>query len=891
MPQVKTARRRAAAIEPAAHEISTNGNCMRWPWNVDARHTYRQNERGSLTWLAWWLLVLVLAVGIVIVWRDTAGAPSLLHIYLIAGQLLAVGLALRWAQLAQRWHGAWMQAQSQGLALQASVDQYRGLIEVQTDLISLALPDGQLIYVNPAYARQFACAPHELLGRNLLELVDPAEREQFALGLRGLHYPGGALTIESRAVVANAATKWLAWTHQAIAAVANPAGVPAHAPWLIHSVGRDVSERRRTQDALDRHEQQLAGIIDSAMDAIVTINAQRTVVVYNRAAAEMFGIPIAQALGSDLDRFIPERHREIHKRDIAAYASFGDTRRRMGQLQELTALRADGTEFPIEVSIAKVGEGDQVLMTAVVRDLTERRGVELARQALIAADAANRAKTEFLSRMSHEIRTPLNAVLGFAQIGLRDSASPQSDEAFGRIMKAGTQLLGVINDVLDFSKIEAGKLSIEARAFQLNTMVHAVVDLVTERARAKSLHLAVHLSSDLPSWVQGDPLRLQQVLSNLLSNAVKFTDHGQVVLSVRPEEGMICFRVTDQGIGMRADQLERLFRPFEQADTSITRRYGGTGLGLAISADLAKLMGGRITADSRPGLGSCFTLSVPLPIALAVEHLEVASDPAGPRLKGLRVLAADDVEVNLLVLDSMLTHEGANVVWAYDGARALELLEEVGVLGFDVALLDVQMPVMDGIEAARRMRAIAPGLPLIGLTAHAMAQERDKCLAAGMSRHVTKPVIAEELIAAVLEVTRQEPSASRVPAAPVSAVAKYAVPERDAPVIDWDELQATFGNKPGVIGKMIESVLRHHAQSPQRLRVAARERNLAQLALDAHALKGMAGNLKAWPVFRLAAATERVAKEGGDEATGLALELAVAFEDALSELSRRMVTS
>ncbi|MGO9443616.1 MAG: PAS domain S-box protein [Thiobacillaceae bacterium] len=386
---------------------------------------------------------------------------------------------------------------------------------------------------------------------------------------------------------------------------------------------------------------------------------------------------------------------------------------------------------------------------ANLEELVATRTFEL-EAARIEAERLARVKSDFLANMSHEIRTPLNAVLGFAQIGQRDSKAGESREYFHRITDSGRLLLGIINDVLDFSKIEAGKLSVESQPFRLSPAIGTAASFVAEAATQKGLDYSVDAAPDLPEWVRGDAQRLQQILVNLLSNAVKFCSHGEVRLRVARDGDDIYFKVVDTGIGMSAEQISRLFNPFEQADGSTTRKYGGTGLGLAISQTLAGMMGGEIAVESAPDVGSAFTLRLPLPAA--VPGIEAhAGTPAEtvPRLADLRILAAEDVEVNQVILEEILGYEGAHVVLADNGQQALGRLEEAGLTAFDVVLMDVQMPVMDGHEAARRMREMSPNLPIIGLTAHALAEEREKCLAAGMVDCTTKPIDIDTLVTVI----------------------------------------------------------------------------------------------------------------------------------------------
>jgi signal transduction histidine kinase/ActR/RegA family two-component response regulator len=367
------------------------------------------------------------------------------------------------------------------------------------------------------------------------------------------------------------------------------------------------------------------------------------------------------------------------------------------------------------------------------------------------AEAANLAKSRFLANMSHEIRTPLNAVLGMARIGQRESNEKHSEEKFAQILGSGQHLLAVINDILDISKIEAGKLTVEKRPFQLIPTIEESNEHLLKRAENKGLTVDVNFDKALPAWVEGDALRLRQILFNLLANAIKFTQHGQISLAVIKEAELIHFRVSDSGIGMSADETSRLFTPFEQADTSTVRKFGGSGLGLAISQDLANLMGGTIQVKSEPDKGSTFTLSLPLnETQKPTINDEPSVEKAEKQLSKLHILAAEDIEINRLILEDMLQIEGAEVTFAENGQQAIDILNDKGADYFDVVLMDIQMPVMDGHDATRRIHKSSPELPIIGLTAHATTDEREKCLNSGMVDHITKPIDPPTLIKAIL---------------------------------------------------------------------------------------------------------------------------------------------
>ncbi|WP_338439405.1 ATP-binding protein [uncultured Aquabacterium sp.] len=427
-------------------------------------------------------------------------------------------------------------------------------------------------------------------------------------------------------------------------------------------------------------------------------------------------------------------------------------------------VQCDGRVVRIEGAIQDISEVQQARaalqahqehLEQMVRERTAE--LEAARQE---AERLTRIKSEFLANMSHEIRTPLNGVLGLAQIGLHDHSGP-ARQVFEQINASGRLLLGIINDILDFSKIEAGKLHIELQPVDLRALIDRTVAVVRERADGKGLAIHVALADDLPPTCMGDALRLEQILLNLLSNAVKFTAQGEVHVHASLRHTRLVLTVTDTGIGMRPSQVDRLFQPFEQADGSTTRQYGGTGLGLTITKRLVEMLEGDIQVHSAPGQGTRFEVSLPfLPAqaAPAAAHATPQAPVTPPavqpqrlrRLEGLRILAAEDNPVNQMVLTELLAFEGAHVTMSDSGLAVVAELQASGRAAFDVVLMDIQMPLMDGYEATRLIKAFAPTLPVIGQTAHAMAEEHHKCRAAGMVDLVVKPIELEALVQTLL---------------------------------------------------------------------------------------------------------------------------------------------
>ena len=448
-------------------------------------------------------------------------------------------------------------------------------------------------------------------------------------------------------------------------------------------------------------------------------------------------------------------------------------------ISALFAVQELGVEFTAKFSpaglrflewIALVGIVACISGLTLVFKAVERSHQAALNQALTRAKDADRAKSEFLANMSHEIRTPLTAILGYTEVLLEtrspgDSGQIGADDALRTIHRNGEHLLQIINDILDLSKIEAGRVEIERILASPRQFVAEVVSLMKVRSTAKGLKLDVEFSDNVPDAIQTDPTRLRQVLWNVVGNAIKFTDRGFVRLVTRWDPalagtGTIAFEVSDSGIGMSSEELARLFHPFNQADTSTTRRYGGTGLGLAISQRLVEKMGGTITVTSEPGKGSRFTIRLPVAAAqfddaqVAEDKSDGATFPAAltnDSLAGYRILLAEDGLDNQRLIVHLLRRAGAEVVVAENGQSAVEVALAARDEGipFDVVLMDMQMPVLDGCEATERLRADDYHWPIIALTAHALQADHDRCLAAGCDDVCTKPIDRAVLFASI----------------------------------------------------------------------------------------------------------------------------------------------
>jgi signal transduction histidine kinase/CheY-like chemotaxis protein len=434
------------------------------------------------------------------------------------------------------------------------------------------------------------------------------------------------------------------------------------------------------------------------------------------------------------------------------------------------------------------------------------------------ADAASRSKTEFLANMSHEIRTPMTAILGYVDLladhGDSAPGAPSREEAVETIRRNARHLLAIINDILDLSKIEAGQMKVDRQRVRTVDLVQDVMRLMDDRARQKGIALKLAFEGEVPDVVTTDPTRVRQVLINLLGNAVKFTEQGAVTLTVRREEGerrTVEFEISDTGIGMTPEQLARLYHPFVQADSSTTRRFGGTGLGLAISRRCVDMLGGTISVRSAPGSGTAFTVRIdagdlsgaqPASLRQAQPAGPAAADPqAGAAgalrlpaavrqpLTGVRVLLAEDGIDNQRLIRFHLERAGARIDIVDNGAKALERIAEGSRLDrYDVVLMDMQMPVMDGYEAVRRLVAAGERVPVIALTAHGMVGDREKCIDAGCVEYLCKPVDSRGLVAAIRHAIA--PGATQV-----TSLGRY---EADGPAAGREQPPAA--PRPGTVG-------------------------------------------------------------------------------------------
>ncbi len=538
---------------------------------------------------------------------------------------------------------------------------------------------------------------------------------------------------------------------------------------LVSNLGTQLGrlwERKKSETILNDALSQIRAIVNTAYDAFVLIDNSGSILDWNPQAELTFGWKKEEVLGRKLSEIIiPGVHRENHEQGIKHFNKTGDGPV-LNKRLELPALNKAGEEFLVEFTISAIENNGTHLFAAFLRNITERKREE---QALYDAkeQAVNSEKIKqlFLANMSHEIRTPMNAIIGFARILEESNLLPEQEEAVAAIRQSGDNLLVILNDILDFSKIEAGKITLEKVKIDLQGMIGSTISMLKDKVKGKAVRVSCSVDPNIPEAIIGDAVRLNQILLNLVSNAVKFTEKGVVhVVAKRVSEDeesiVIAFSVEDTGIGIPADKLESIFESFTQATYGTTRKFGGTGLGLAIAKQLVELQGGTMSVKSELKKGTTFTFTMPFlkntHATTGVEHktpsksgIHIDNPIANP--EQIKVLLVEDNPINQLLSIKIFSRWGFELDIAENGKLALDKLEEHT---YNLILMDLQMPEMDGYETTAYIRTQLhqyDDLPIVAMTAHAIKDEKDKCLAIGMNDYISKPFDPKELYALIVK--------------------------------------------------------------------------------------------------------------------------------------------
>jgi len=764
-------------------------------------------------------------------------------------------------------------------AVQATNLRHTRAIEESPVMVVIADREHNIEYVNPAFINITGYSLEDVLGLNMLfiksgNLSESVYQEILERLQSGQSWCG---ELEDRRKDGS-----LFWVSANISPVRNEQDEIVN----YVAVEDDITERKKLETEIRQHRDHLAdlvqvqtanikAIVDTAADGIITIDKLGNVLSFNGAAERMFGFSAEEVVGANINMLMPEPYHSAHDGYLERYFTTREEHV-IGYGREVVGQRKDGSTFPLYLAVSEMKVGAETRFTGIVRDISIQKDTEAALVvARESAEAASQAKSNFLANMSHEIRTPMNAIIGMTDLVLDSTLQPQQEKLLRSVASSAKSLLIILNDILDLSKLESGKMELELIPFSIREVLEGVEDVVKVGATSKGLSVSVHLNDSIPPCVMGDPMRLRQVLLNLAGNAVKFTQQGEISISAYPSEqfGEWHFSVKDTGIGIAQDGQGKIFERFSQADESTTRHFGGTGLGTNISREIVECMGGRIWVESEEGRGSDFQFTVRLPTAVGVTECTTRLGGSylgrSPHTRPLRILVAEDILLNQELVVIRLTQRQHQVEVAANGRIAVERFQQEE---FDLILMDVMMPEMDGEVATRTIRAIEKDkgghIPIIMLTASVMHTDQRKYIEAGADAFVGKPIDFAELYGMI---------ANYFPVIDVPAEVVSQLPVAQLPLIAGVDLQAgmlIWGEWASYRNALL-NFRRNYVASIAELKRLFEAERYDEAELLAHTIKGVTGNLAAKELAAAASELERSAKESVND---VAISLARAGE-------------
>ncbi|QDH33922.1 PAS domain S-box protein [Porphyrobacter sp. YT40] len=634
-------------------------------------------------------------------------------------------------------------------ALAESEARFRKLAEAAPVGIFQADSSGNITYVNSVWLKRFGLEREAMLGDGWKSALATGEEYEDDPAFTGFHKPGEG---RRRIIRFRDRDGEDLWCETVNAAEFDEAGNISGYVGVLH----DITARKQAQDQLAEREAQLALLADNATDAVLRLDLDGTCTYASPSAEQIFGIDHSLLIGQ---QFITGFHADDQQRVQSEFDGLAAGQRDQVRIAfRSESLLRRSTFHWLEANCGLVRDpetSEPRNIIASLRNIDETKRLEAALlEAKERAEAAVEAKSTFLANMSHEIRTPMNGVIGFTELALSGDLDEEQRQNLEMIAESGRAMMRLLNDLLDFAKIEAGQMSLASEPTDIRHKLQGALRIMEPVAVRKGLALRMTVEDDVPEWVVSDPLRLRQIMLNLVGNALKFTETGSVCVHVSHSKSTqhLTIEVIDTGIGIPSDQIDNVFEKFTQADSSIARRFGGTGLGLPICSQLAGLLGGSLRAESEVGVGSRFILTLPSVECDAPPRTEAPTTldaPSGAALS-LRVLVAEDNQINQQLTMAMLRKAGCTASLAEDGAEAIAMIAERHGTGeaFDIVLMDMQMPNLDGLQATRKIRAAGIGpdtLPIIALTANAYQEDVDACRDAGMQAHLTKPLRLRDL--------------------------------------------------------------------------------------------------------------------------------------------------